>query len=126
MSSYSNDRYEQSGGRCRGCRKPIEQCRCDSWNGPAPEPAPRDFTFSYFDFGVRKVVYGGAMTKAKAEGWARSLQAARAKGRRVAQAGTVKVLRRLPVVQHVCTSPREYHYEPTPRLVTRWSEKGGK
>jgi hypothetical protein len=110
---------ETYGERCRGCGKATDFCRCEDWGGPKPAPEPRDYTFSHFDLGLRKRVYGGAMTRTRAELWARVLT--RPKRTRVAQAGTVKVLRRLRVVQSRCTCPPDY--ERLARINSRWESK---
>lgn len=117
------DQYEDRGGRCRGCHKPADLCRCDSWGGPRPTVAENPvWTVTHFDLGLRRQVYSGAMTRTKALFMARLLAGASV-SRRVAQRGTIKVLRCLPVLRAACTCPPRYGYEPEPRI-TRWTEKG--
>jgi hypothetical protein len=121
MSRYYSE-AEEYGDRCHGCGKRNDFCRCEDWGGPKPPPEPKDYTFSHYDLGLRKRVYGGAMTKTHAELWAKALTCA--KRVRVAQAGTVKVLRRLPVLQTRCTCPPQYGYDKSLRIATRWDDKG--
>lgn len=111
-------RYEEFGGYCPGCRKHRELCRCDSWIGPKAEE-PKHYSVRHFDLGLRRTVYSGAMTRRVAESMRRDLARAR---RKVAQVPTV--LRRLRVIQHVCSAPVDLRM-PEPRLepFDRWTEK---
>ena len=111
MNAYGNgyEQYEEYGGYCSGCGKREDFCRCEDWGGPKLAPGPKDRTVKYFSFGLRRILYMGAMTLTQANAWVRTLTF---KGKvRVAQEGSVKVLRVLPVVQTRCTCPPVFWIE---------------
>jgi hypothetical protein len=108
MSIYSDTgrfEYDWAGGRCHGCHKPQDFCRCEEWGGPKPVPEPKVWTVGYWDLGLNRWSYWGGLRKESAQFWAKQLASPKVPARRVAQEGSVRVLRRLRVIQTKCTCP---------------------